>query len=200
MEVVTLQAEPRTTLGKSASKSTRRSDNVPCVLYGGKEVHHFTVKPLDLRDLVYTPQFKTVVVELGGTSYNCILKDIQVHPVTEKIMHADFLRLIDNHPIKVEVPVSFEGVAQGLKSGGKMIKKVRKVKIKSLPSALVDKLVLDTTSMGLGQTQRVRDLEVPAGVEVLNNSSIPLATIDIPRALRQAATEEAKNAASGKKK
>lgn len=198
MEVITLQAEPRTSLGKAATKSDRRNDTVPCVLYGGNEIHHFTVKPLALRDLVYTPQFKTVIIELGGTSYTCILKDLQVHPVTEKILHVDFLRLIDNHPIKVEVPVSFEGVAQGLKSGGKMIKKVRKVKIKSLPHNLVDKLVLDTTPMGLGQTQRVRDLEIPNGVEVLNNSSIPVATIDIPRALRQAATEEAKEAAKKK--
>src|SRR5690606_35152075 len=159
-----------------------------------------SVKPLDLRSLVYTPEFKTVVINLEGQDYKCILKDLQVHPVTEKILHVDFLRLVDGHPIKIEVPVSFEGVAVGLKSGGKMIKKVRKIKIKSVPENLVDKLVLNTTDMALGETSRVKDLHVPDGVQVLNNTSVPVASIDIPRALRAAATEEAKAKEAAAKK
>ncbi len=106
-------------------------------------------------------------------------------------MHIDFLRLIENHPIKIEVPISFEGVAVGLKAGGKMIKKMRKVKIKTIPENLIDKIVLDTTPMGLGQSQRIKDLQLAEGVEVLNNENIPIATIDIPRALRGAAAEDA---------
>jgi large subunit ribosomal protein L25 len=106
-------------------------------------------------------------------------------------MHIDFLRLIDNHPIKLEVPISFDGVAQGLKSGGKLIKKLRKVKIKTLPENLIDKIVLDTTPMGLGQSQRIKDLNIAEGIEVLNNENIPIASIEIPRALRGATDETA---------
>jgi len=200
MEVITLNGTARQNLGKTATKAVRNADLVPCVLYGGSEINHFTVEPLDLRPIIYTPEFKVIEIQLDGQTHRAILKDLQVHPVTERILHVDFLRLIDNHPVKVNVPVSFEGIAQGLKSGGKLIKKVRKVKIKALPNQLVDKVVLDTTEMGLGETQRIKDLRIPEGVEVLQNASIPLATIDVPRALRASAAEEAKAAGKDAKK
>jgi large subunit ribosomal protein L25 len=195
MEVFTLNAQPRTSLGKSATKAIRNADRIPCVLYGGTEIQHFTLAPLEVRSIVYSPEFKVVEVNLDGQTHRCILKDVQFHPVTERILHMDFLRLIENHPVKIEVPVSFEGVAQGLKSGGKLLKKMRKVKIKALPHHLVDKMVLDTTNLGLGQSQRIKDLKPAEGVEVLNSANIPIATIEIPRALRGAgataiATEE----------
>lgn len=196
MEVMTLNASPRTSLGKTATKAVRKSDLIPCVLYGGDAIQHFTLAPLDLRTLVYSPEFKVVEINLEGQTHRCILKDVQYHPVTEKILHIDFLRLIEDHPIKVEVPISFEGIAQGLKSGGKLIKKMRKVKIKTVPVHLIDKVVLDTTPMALGQSQRIKDLMEYEGVEVLNNENIPIATIDVPRALRASATEEASKAAA----
>lgn len=190
MEVMTLNASPRTGLGKVATKAVRKSDLIPCVLYGGDDIQHFTLAPLDLRTLVYSPQFKVVEINLAGQMHRCILKDVQYHPVTEKILHIDFLRLIEDHPIKIEVPISFDGIAQGLKSGGKLIKKMRKVKIKTTPENLIDKVVLDTTPMALGQSQRIKDLKEYEGVEVLNNENIPIATIDVPRALRTS-TEDA---------
>lgn len=204
MQVVTLAGAARKNLGKTATKAVRNADLVPCVLYGSNEVQHFTVKPLDLRPIVYTPEFHIVEIHLDGQPHRAILKDVQVHPVNEKIMHVDFLRLVENHPVKVNVPVAFEGIAQGLKSGGKLIKKIRSVNIKAVPANLVDKIVLDTTEMGLGQTQRIKDLQVPEGVDVLHNGNIPLASIDVPRALRASAAEEAKatgkDAAKGGKK
>lgn len=200
MEVITLQGEARQNLGKSATKAVRNADLVPCVLYGGNEVQHFTVKPLDLRTIVYTPEFNIVEIHLDGQQHRAILKDLQVHPVTEQILHVDFLRLVENHPVKVNVPVAFEGIAVGLKAGGKLIKKVRKVNIKAVPANLVDKIVLDTTVMDLGQTQRIKDLQVPEGVDVLHNGNIPLATIDVPRALRASASEEAKTTGKDAKK
>ena len=152
MEVMTLNASTRKDLGKVATKAVRKSNLIPCVLYGGNELQHFTLAPLDLRTLVYSPEFKVVEINVDGQVHKCILKSVQYHPVTDSIMHIDFLRLIENHPIKIEVPISFEGVAHGLKAGGKLIKKMRKVKIKTLPENLIDKIVLDTTSMGLGQS------------------------------------------------
>jgi large subunit ribosomal protein L25 len=190
MEVLSLNASPRTALGKSATKATRTEDRIPCVLYGGEDIQHFTVAPLDLRPLVYSPEFKVVEINLDGTTHRCILKDVDFHPVTDKIIHIDFLRLMEEHPVKVDVPISFEGIAVGLKSGGKLIKKMRKVRILTTPEHLVDKIVLDTTAMELGQTLRIKDLQVAEGIEVLNNENIPVASIDIPRALRTATTEE----------
>ena len=186
MEVMSLNATPRTTSGKTGAKATRKENRVPCVLYGGDEVLHFSLAPLDLRTLVYTPQFKIVEINLDGKAHRCILKNVQYHPVTDQIYHMDFLRLIEDHPIKIEIPVSFEGVAIGIKSGGKLIKKMRKVKIKTVPEHLIDKIVLDTTNMALGTTQRIKDLIISDKIEILNNENIPVASIDIPRALRTA--------------
>jgi large subunit ribosomal protein L25 len=189
MEVFKLEAQPRTDLGKTATKAVRNDDLIPCVLYGGEEIQHFNLKPLEVRGLVYSAEFKVVEVTLDGTAHRCILKEVQFHPVTEKIMHIDFLRLIEDHPIRVDVPISFEGVAQGLKSGGKLIKKMRKVSIQTTPEFLIDKIVLDTTPMALGQSLRIKDLAEYEGVEVLNNENIPVATIDVPRALRASGDE-----------
>jgi len=186
METMTLQAKPRTALGKVATKAVRKENLIPCVLYGGEEIQHFTLAPLDLRTLVYSPEFKVVEINLDGAVHKCILKNVQYHPVDERILHIDFLRLIENHPIKIEVPVSFQGLAIGLKSGGKLIKKMRSVKVKMTPENLIDKIVLDTTTMELGQSKRIKDLLVGEGVEILNNEDIPVASIDIPRALRTA--------------
>lgn len=198
MEVMTLNASPRTGLGKVSTKAVRKDNLIPCVLYGGDEILHFTLAPLDLRPLIFTPDFKVVEITLDGVVHKCILKSAQFHPVTDRIMHIDFLRLIDGHPIKVEIPIAFEGVAHGIKAGGKLIKRMRKVQIKTIPENLIDKVVLDTTSMGLGQSQRIKDLILGEGVEILNNENIPVATIDIPRALRGAAAEDATPKAAAK--
>ncbi len=189
MEVMTLQAKGRKNLGKVATKAVRKDKLIPCVLYGGDEIQHFTLAPLDLRTLVYSPEFKIVEINLDGNVHKCILKHVQYHPVDERIMHIDFLRLIDEHPIKIEVPISFEGIAVGLKSGGKLIKKMRSVKVKLTPELLIDKIVLDTTPMELGQSHRIKDLVVAEGIEILNNENIPVATVGIPRALRSGPEE-----------
>jgi len=189
MEVMTLQAKARKELGKVATKAVRKDNLIPCVLYGGEDVQHFTLAPLDLRTLVYSPEFKIVEINLDGTVHKCILKNVQYHPVDERILHIDFLRLIDEHPIKIEVPISFQGIAVGLKSGGKLIKKMRSVKVKLTPELLIDKIVLDTTPMELGQSHRIKDLVVAEGIEILNNENIPVATVGIPRALRSGPEE-----------
>jgi large subunit ribosomal protein L25 len=186
MEVFTLNATPRTQVGKTATKATRKEDRIPCVLYGGDQIQHFTLVPLELRSLVYSPDFKIVEINLDGEKHRCILKHVTYHPVTEKIIHIDFLRLIEEHPVKVDIPISFEGVAVGIKSGGKLIKKMRKVTIKTTPEYLIDKIVCDTTTLELGQTTRIKDLKITEGIEILNNENIPVASIDIPRALRTA--------------
>jgi len=197
MQTVKVSGEVRENLGKKSSKATRREGLVPAVLYGAGDPVHFTIKALDIRSLVYTPEFKLAELNVGGKSYSAIVKDYQFHPVTDQLRHIDFLALQPNHPLKVQVPVVFEGDSPGVRSGGKLQVAVRRVKIKTTPENLVDKLVLDISELELGSAIRVRDIAPIEGVEIMNPSGQPIASVEVPRALRSAATAELKAAESG---
>jgi large subunit ribosomal protein L25 len=157
------------------------------VVYGPGFTEHFSTDLATVRHLIYTPDFKVADVSVGGQKHRCIVKDVQYHPVSEKILHIDFLLLKEGHPVKVEVPLRFTGSAIGVKGGGKLQQKVRRVKIKTLPETLVTELNMDITNLDMGQSIRVRDIQPPQNIEILNAPNTPVATIDIPRALRSAA-------------
>ncbi|MCB0685248.1 MAG: 50S ribosomal protein L25 [Saprospiraceae bacterium] len=176
----------RSDTGRRASKAARREGLVPCELYGAKENIHFSVSPKSLKDLVYTPDFHVAEVDIDGKVYNCIMKDIQFHPVSEEILHVDFLKLEEGRKVKVEVPVRFSGMAPGVKAGGKLTQKVHRVSIKATPENLIEQVTLDISKLRLGQSVRVRDIKVGGEIEVLNHPSIPLASVTIPRALKSA--------------
>lgn len=199
MQSVQVSGELRENLGKKDSKTTRREGLVPAVLYGAGDPVHFSIKPLDVRALVYSPEFKLAQLSVGGKSYKSIVKDYQFHPVTDELRHIDFLALQPNHPIKVEVPVVFEGTSPGVRVGGKMLVNVRRIKIKATPENLVDKLSLNISKLELGASIRVRDIAPIEGVEIMNPAGQPVATIEIPRALRSAATAEKKAAETAAK-
>jgi len=186
MEIVAITAQPREAGGKEAAKRLRREGLVPAVMYqsGGGNPIHFAVKPSSLRPLVYTSNFKMGEIDLEGAKYRCIVKDIQFHPVTEEILHIDFLRLLPNVPFKATVPLRFDGQAPGVKAGGKFIAMLRKINILTTPEHAVNEVVADISSMELGSTIRVRDIRLPQGVSIINNGAIPIALIEIPRALR----------------
>ncbi len=186
MQVVNIKGELRTDLGKKGAKATRDNGQIPCVLYGGKEVVHFSTTLNEIRNLIYTPDFKVAQIEVDGKPFRCIVKEKQFHPVNDQIIHLDFLRLEEGHPVKVNVPVRFKGTSPGVKSGGKLIQNVRTVKIKALPENIVDELTVDISSLELGQSIRVRDVNPGEGVEVITAPGVPIATVEIPRALRSA--------------
>lgn len=190
MESVVISANARPVTGKKGTKATRREGLVPCVIYGGEKVIHLSGRALDFRDLIYTPAFKLAEITVDGTTYKCILKDITFHPVTDEIMHMDFLELVDGKPLKVMIPIRFEGVAPGVKTGGRLNQKVRRVKIKTTPDNLVPELLVDISELKLNESVRVRDIQVTDKMEVMTSMSIPVATIETPRALRSAAASE----------
>ena len=192
METIKVSGEIRETLGKKSSKELRREGLVPAVVYGIGGPKHFTVRALDLRDLIYTPNFKLAEVSVGDDTYRSIVKDYQFHPVTDELRHVDFLALEDGRTIKVEVPVTFSGTSPGVRGGGKLQVSVRRIKIKTTPEHLVDKLTLDISNLELGQSIRVRDIAPIEGVEIMNPGGQPVATVEVPRALRSAATAEKK--------
>ncbi|HMQ49852.1 MAG TPA: 50S ribosomal protein L25 [Saprospiraceae bacterium] len=194
MEVVAISPKKRADLGKKASKAVRREEEIPCVMYGGEENIFFSVTSKDVKDLIYTPDFKLAEINIDGKNYRAFIKDIQWHPITDSIRHIDFLLLAEGRKVKVDVPLRFTGVSPGVKLGGKLLQNVRKITIKTLPKHLIDAVYVDISNLDLGQSVRVRDIKPEDNVEIMNAPSIPIATIEIPRALRSAA------AAADKKK
>lgn len=197
MEAIALTGELRKASGKKAAKAVRNEGRIPAVLYGGGEVVHFSTTHKEVKNLIFTPEFKIVDLSLDGKTYRCIIKDVQWHPVTDAIIHIDFLRLIDGHPVKVEIPVHFKGTSPGVRSGGKLQQAIRRVKVKTVPEKLVDELLLDVSELEMGHAIRVRDIEVVEGLEIMNPPGTPIASVEVPRALRSAETAEAKAAIEG---
>jgi large subunit ribosomal protein L25 len=192
MEVVKISGEPRTGTGKKDAKATRVAGGIPCVMYGGNENIHFSTKLNEVRHIIYTPDFKLAEITVGGQTYKAILKDAQFHPANESVLHLDFLRLIPTVPIRVQVPLRLEGSSPGVKSGGKLVQSVRRIKVKCTPETLVEEVRLNIGKLELGQSSRVRDIIPTPGVEVMMAPAIPVVLIEIPRALRSAAQAEAK--------
>jgi large subunit ribosomal protein L25 len=198
MEAVVVSGQLRPGLGKKGTKAVRNEGRIPCVLYTKDEVVHFSTTGKDVKSIVYTPDFKVADIAIEGKTYRAILKDVQWHPLSDEIVHIDFMGLQPGHTIKVEVPLRFKGVSPGVKAGGKLQQKLRRIRIKTTPENMVDELSVNISSMELGQSIRVRDIIVEdEGVEILNSPGVPVATIEIPRALRSAAAAAEK--AAGKK-
>jgi large subunit ribosomal protein L25 len=183
MKSVEIIGFKRANLGKSESKALREEANVPCVLYGGKEQIHFHSPMILFRDLVYTPDAYEVELNIEGDIYRSILQDIQFHPVSETILHADFLLLRDDKEVKIEIPVKVDGVAPGVQKGGKLVTKLRKLKVKALPVNIPDYITVDVSNLDLGKTIKVGEIPTE-NFTVLNAPNIPVVAVDVPRALR----------------
>jgi len=190
MNTIALTGTSRSEAGKKAAKAIRKEGGIPCVLYGGDTNITFSTTHKDIKGLIYTPDFKVAEITLDGAVHKCIVKDLQFHPVTESIIHADFLKLEEGRPVKLEVPIRFKGSSVGVKLGGKLQQTLRRAKIKTTPDKIVDELFVDVSELELGEAARVRDLEVPEGIEIMNAASIPVVSVEIPRALRSAEAGE----------
>lgn len=195
MEIVKVEAQARESFGKKHTKLIRKEGLVPAIIYGGDNNTAISVTPKSVKSLVYTPDFKLAEIDVNGDSHKCILKDITFHPLSDEIVHIDFLRIIPGKPIKVEIPVDFKGASPGVKEGGKLISQMRKVKVKTTPDILVDKVYVDISELELGNSVRVRDIDFPEGMEVMTTLATPVAIVEVPRALKSAeAAKEAEEA------
>lgn len=169
-----------------ALKAIRKNNGVPCVLYGGGENIHFTVTNDELRNLVYTPHIYIVDLIIDGKKYNAIMKDIQFHPVKDNILHVDFYQIDESKPIVMEVPVQLEGLAEGVKAGGKMSLQMRKLKVKALYNVIPERLVINVSHLGLGKTIKVGELNYE-GLELINAKEAVVCAVKLTRAARGAA-------------
>ncbi|MDO5510065.1 MAG: 50S ribosomal protein L25/general stress protein Ctc [Weeksellaceae bacterium] len=161
MKSLTIQGKKRESVGKVDTRALRNADQVPCVVYGGDEPIHFSTDERSFKDLVYTPEAHTVVLELEGhDAIDCILQDIQFHPVTDKIMHADFYMTQEDKPITMDIPVRLTGRSRGVVAGGVLRFNMRKVRVKAIPGNLPDEIVIDITPMRIGHKKYIKDLRV----------------------------------------
>ncbi|QHL87494.1 50S ribosomal protein L25/general stress protein Ctc [Nibribacter ruber] len=181
----------RANLGKSEAKALREEAQVPCVLYGGSEQVHFSSPAILFRELVYSPNVYQVELNIEGTIYKAIMQDLQFHPVNEQLLHVDFLLLDDAKEVKVDVPVRYVGTSPGVMAGGKLVTKLRKLRVKALPANLPDSIAVDISDLELGKSIKVNKI-TPEGYAILTNPLSPVATVTIPRALKSAQTEEKK--------
>ena len=183
MKTLEIIGYKRANLGKAESKRLRAESNVPCVLYGGNEQVHFYSPMILFRDLVYTPNAHFVNLDIEGVEYKCILQDIQFHPVSEVILHADFLLLDDKKHVKMDIPVKTVGTAPGIQAGGKLVMKQRKLSVRALPANMPDFIELDINELTLGKSAKVGEIKAD-GYEILNSPLVSVASVDVPRALR----------------
>jgi large subunit ribosomal protein L25 len=192
MKSLEINGKVREVTGKKDSKKLRSEKLVPCVLYGGEENIHFHTSFSDFRSLIYTPDVFVVNLNIDGKVHQSILQDMQWHPVEEQLVHADFLLINDTKPVKVELPVTIEGTAKGIKVGGKLKVNLRKIKVKGLVKDLPDAIHVDVTELDLGDSIKVGDLKIH-GVQFLAIKTDVIATVTITRAAKAAATgKEAK--------
>ena len=157
---------------------------MPGVIYGGAKEVNFSAPATAFKTLVYTPDFQLAEIKVGGNSYRCILKDLQFDKVTDDLIHADFMELVEDKKVIATIPIKFTGAAKGVKDGGKLITKMKALKIKTFPKFLKENIEVDLTELELNGNVRVEDVKIE-NYEILNSPRIPIASIVLTRLLKQ---------------
>jgi large subunit ribosomal protein L25 len=196
MKSITIEGHLRTDHGKKAARQIRSQENVPAVIYGGAQEVNFYASAKAFKPLVYTGEFQIAEVTVDGKMYRCILKDLQFDKVTDALIHLDLLELVDDKKVVATLPLKFVGTSVGVKEGGKLVIKIKSLKVKALPKDLVETINVDITNLALNGNIRVEDVNAP-GLEIMNSPRIPIASVVMTRQLKQ---EEATAAKETKKK
>ena len=197
MKTITIEGHLRTEMGKQATRQLRSEEKVPGVIYGGAKEVNFSALATSFKTLVYTPDFQLAEIKVDGTAYRCILKDLQFDKVTDALIHADFLELVDDKKVIATIPIKFTGAAKGVKDGGKLITKMKALKIKTYPKYLKENIEVDLTDLELNGNVRVEDVK-SENYEILNSPRIPIASIVLTRQLKQEEAATAPAAAGAK--
>jgi len=199
MKTILLKGETRSNLGKAATKQVRATGLVPCILYGKKEVENlnFSVYHADFKNLVYTPNTYKVRLDVENTTYDAILQDMQFHPVSEAILHADFLRIDDKTPVILNIPVKVVGDSPGVREGGKLIIKIAQMKVKGLIQDIPDFVEVSIDGVKIGQSVKVEVVSIP-NVEILDAAANAILSVKTSRAVAKGMEEpEAAETAEG---
>jgi large subunit ribosomal protein L25 len=194
MKSIAISGSPRENVGKRDAKELRYQSLVPAVLYGGPTQTHFAVSAADLKTVVYTPVVHFIDLQIAGVTSQAIIKDLQFHPLTEQILHVDFLLLDPKKPVTIEIPIKLTGTSPGVKTGGKLVQKLRKLRIKALPKDHLDTIDVSIDTLEVGKSVKVSDIKVDK-LTITNAIEDTIVSVTTSRALRQAEQE----AATGKK-
>jgi len=198
MKSIAISGSARQNVGKRDAKELRYEGNVPAVLYGGATQTHFSVSAADLKPVLYTPEVIVVELNIDGTQVKAIVQDAQFHPLTDLVTHVDFLELNDEKEVSVNIPIKLTGTSPGVKMGGKLVQKLRKLRVKALPNALPQFIEVPMESLEVGKSVRVAQVALE-NARILNNADDTIVSVTMSRALRQAEQEAAKQAKGGKK-
>ena len=197
MKSITIEGQLRTESGKKATRQLRSQQNVPAVIYGGKSEINFYASASALKSIVYTSEFMIADIKINNNSYKCILKDLQFDKVSDQLIHIDFLELVEDKKVIATLPLKYTGTPAGVKAGGKLVTKIKSIKIKTLPKYLKEFIEVDLSNLQLNENIRVENI-VADNMEVLNSPRIPIASVTMTRQLKQ--EEAAAPKAAGAKK
>src|SRR5579871_2800368 len=184
MKTITIEGQLRTEIGKQATRQLRSEEKVPGVIYGGAKEVNFSAPLASFKTLVYTSEFLLAEIKVDGKTYKCILKDLQFDKVSDTLIHVDFLELVDDKQVIATIPIKFTGAAKGVKDGGKLITKMKALKVKTYPKYLKENIEVDLTNLELNGNVRVEDVKAD-NYEILNSPRIPIASVVLTRQLKQ---------------
>lgn len=187
MKTITIEGQLRTEHGKGATRQLRSQEMVPGVIYGGAQEINFAAPAKAFKLLVYTPSFQLAEVHVDGKTYRCILKDLQFDKVTDELIHVDLLELVEDKRVIAIIPLKFTGAAAGVKAGGRLIIKMKALKVKTYPRFLKEQIEVNVDKLEIGENIRVEDVKVE-NYEILNSPRIPVASVVTTRQLRQEET------------
>jgi large subunit ribosomal protein L25 len=191
MKSIAISGSPRENVGKRDAKELRYEGKVPAVLYGGKNQIHFSVSASDLRGLVYTPEVSFVALDVAGVKAQAIIQDVHFHPLTDLPLHVDFLELDEKKPVVMQIPVKLTGTSPGVKTGGKLIQKLRKLRVKALPKDMPQYVEVSIEKLDVGKSVGVGELTFD-NFKVTNNAEDTIVSVTMSRALKQAENEAKK--------
>jgi large subunit ribosomal protein L25 len=190
MKTVSLSGSLRENVGKKDAKKNRNEGKIPCVLYGGKEEIHFAVEDKSFKPIVFTPYAHIVNLNIAGNKYAAVLQDIQYHPVSDEILHADFLELVEGKPINVTIPIRITGSSTGVLRGGKLVKKYRKLKVRGLAADIPNEITIDITNLEINDNYKVSDIKIDK-VKLLDYPTSVIISVESTRAVTEGETPKA---------
>ena len=198
MKSIAISGSLRKNVGKRDAKELRYQGLVPAVLYGGNAQYHFAVSAADLNAAIYTPDIHFIDLDIEGKKFKAVVQETQFHPLTDQVRHIDFLELFDDKPVSLHVPIKLTGTSPGVKMGGKLVQKLRKLKVNALPGDIPQYIEVSLEPLEVGKSTRVGQIKLE-NARILNNADDTIVSVIMSRALRQAEQEAAK-AEKGKKK
>ena len=195
MKTVSLSGSLRGNVGKKDAKKARRKGLVPCVLYGGKEQIPFVLEEKAFKPILFTPDAYIINLNINEKTHQAILQDVQYHPVTDSLLHADFYEITPGKPVKVAIPLRFVGTSDGVLRGGRLVRKFNKLLVKGLTEHIPEFIEIDITPLDIGDSIKIENLKVP-DIEFLEPKRSMVVTVRTSRVMTTSADEEAEGEAT----